>query len=281
MTRAEVHTLQEWVVAEWWDEGDWDADVLFDIDPDGFWAILDDDGQVVGAAAVIAPVDDIGTVSYLYLTAQARGRGIVTRTIPDLFALLGHRMHEDVTVTVFMMPPSTTTAEQLGFVPLHEEIRLVLPPGPPMPAAKDVEIIDARDLPEAAVIDFDAAHAGRPRDILIRRWLRLPESAVLASVDDDGRLRGLGAIRPSARGHRVGPLHADDSVVAEGLLRSLIAHAGGTRVALDLPGSNPHGLAMLDRLGFVEEFRTVRMVWGRLPQVPWDRCYATVMLHLD
>lgn len=280
MTRAEVHTLQEWVVAEWWDEGHWDADVLFDIDPDGFWAILDDDGQVVGAAAVIAPGEDIGTVSYLYLTAQARGRGVVTHTIADLFALLGHRMHEDVTVTVFMMPPSTTTAEQLGFVPLHEEIRMVRAPGPAPAAPTDPGLVDARDLPEAEVIAFDAAHAGRPREILIRRWLALPDSAMLAVVED-GVLQGVGAIRPSARGHRIGPLQARDPDTAVRLMRGLLPHAHGTRIAIDVPASNPHGEPLLSALGFVEEFRTVRMVWGRVPDLPWQQSYATVMLHLD
>lgn len=280
MTREEARTLQQWVVGEWWDEGLEDADVLYDIDPDGFWAVLDEGGQVVGGLSTIAPDEHFGSVSHLYLSADARGRGIWRRALEDLFALLGHRLRDGMTVTIFMMPEAVETTRKFGFEPVHDEIRMVRAPGDVPPAPQDAGVMDARDLLESEVVAFDAARTGRSRPVLWQRWLRMADSATCAVVDD-GRIVGLGTMRPSARGHRIGPLFATEPDVAERLLRRLLPAAEGTRIAVDVPASNPAAVALLSALGFVEEFRTVRMAWGKLPAMPWQECYATVMLHLD
>ena len=280
MTRAEVRTLQDWVITEWWDEGDWDADVLYDIDPDGFWALLDDEGRIVGGLSTIAPTAEAGSVSHLYLAPEARGQGIWRRSLADLFTLLGHRLESDMTVTNFVMPDAQAAVEPWGFVPLHDEIRMVRAAGDAPLTAEALGVVDARDLPLDDVIAFDAAHAGRTRDALWRRWIDLP-GAFSGAVVADGRLRGIGTIRPSARGHRIGPLFADDPEVAERLLRHLVPGARGTRIAMDVPAANPAAPPLAEALGFIEEFRTIRMVRGRIPAVPWQECYATVMLHLD
>lgn len=280
MTRAEVRTLQDWVITEWWDEGDWDADVLYDIDPDGFWALLDDEGQIVGGLSTIAPTDEAGSVSHLYLSPAARGKGIWRRSLADLFTLLGHRLKDNMTVTNFVMPDARAAVEPWGFVPLHDEIRMVRAAGPAPAATDNLGVVDARGIPFEEVVSFDAAHSGRAREALWHRWLHLPD-AMSGAVVEHGRLLGIGTIRPSARGHRIGPLFATDASVAERLLRRLIPEASGTRIAMDVPECNPAAPSLAQALGFVEEFRTIRMVRGRIPDVPWQECYATVMLHLD
>ena len=280
MTRSEARQLQDWVVSERWDEGEHDADVLYDIDPDGFWAILDDEGRLIGGVAAIAPDDEFGSASMLYLTPEARGQGMWQRTLTDLMTLIGHRLATDITVTVFVFPDTVDATLPWGFVRLHDEVRMVRPPTLPGEFPLDEGVIDARDVSQADVIAFDAGHAGRPREALWRRWLDLP-SSVTAAVIDDKRIVGLGTLRPSALGHRIGPLYATDPSVAERLMRRLLHDARGRRVAMDVPVGNPDAISLANAFGFAEDFRTVRMVRGPIPDVPWEQRYATVMLHLD
>ena len=173
------------------------------------------------------------------------------------------------------------TSAKLGFVPLHEEIRRVRACGPSGEPGELPGIVDARTLDAEALIAFDAKRSGRVRDVLWHRWLDLPGATSLALLDAQGSLTGLGTIRPSALGFRVGPLMAVTPAGARGILEHLLPLAEGRRVAIDVPAANPHAEPLARELGFVEDFRTVRTVWGRVPQVPWQENYATVMLHLD
>lgn len=281
MTREEARTLQDWVVSEQWDEGEYDADVLYDIDPEGFWALLDDDGAVVGGLSIIASTDSIGSVSHFYVAPQARGLGWARRAIPALLEIHGPRIHPGVTVTNFCWPHAVEASRRIGFTPLHDEIRMVRPPAPVADAPETSRILDARELDLRDIVAFDAPRAGRERATLWRRWLALPGATTLAALADDGRVRALGTIRPSALGHRIGPLDAVTSDAARDVLARLLPHAGGTRVAMDVPAANADAVALAAEHGFVEEFRTVRTVWGVVPDLPWHERYATVMLHLD
>lgn len=281
MTREEARALQDWVVSDEWDEGDYDADVLFDIDPDGFWALLDDGGTVVGGLSIIASTDSIGSASHFYVVPEARGRGWARRAIPALLQVHGPRIHDGVTVTNFCWPHAVEASRRIGFMPLHDEIRMVRPPVSVIDVPESSRIVDARDLDFRDVVSFDAGRAGRERSVLWQRWLELPGATTLAALAKDGTIEGLGAIRPSALGHRIGPLDALTPGAAREVLVRLLPRAGGTRIAMDVPAVNPAAVALAAELDFTEEFRTVRTVWGVVPDLPWGERYATVMLHLD
>lgn len=281
MTREEARALQDWVVSERWDEGEYDADVLYDIDPEGFWALLDDDGAVVGGLSIIASTDTIGSVSHFYVVPEARGVGWARRAIPALLEVHGSRIHDGVTVTNFCWPHAVEASRRIGFTPLHDEIRVVRAPAPIADAPVSSQVVGARDLDLRDIVAFDAERAGRERSALWRRWLHLPGATTLAAFADDGRMTALGAIRPSALGYRVGPLDAVTPDAARDLMVRLLPHAGSARVAMDVPTANPEAVALAAEMGFAEDFRTVRTVWGVVPDIPWHERYATVMLHLD
>lgn len=286
MTRQEARDLQAALVLEQWDEGDVDVDVLFDIDPDGFWAFLDEDGAPVGGVSVIASTDSIATVSHFYVTPEARGQGVAQRCLAELLQIHAHRIHDDVTITTFTFGGSAEAASRWGFSSVQDEIRFVRAPGPAEPQAEETVILRAIDAPadaaaEASIVAFDALRIGRERSVLWHRWLRLA-GALTVVAERQGALCGVGTIRPSALGYRVGPLLAEDPEVGGAVLRRLVAFASKeARVAMDVPAANPDASEVALAQGFTEEFRTVRLIWGRVPDVPWHEQYATAMLHLD
>jgi GNAT superfamily N-acetyltransferase len=281
MTRAEARMLQDWLIGEQWDEGEYDADILYDIDPEGFWAILDDDGEMVGGLSIIASTDSIGSVSHFYVRPEARGSGWARRAIPTLLEIHGHRIHDYVTLTNFCWPAAVDTSARIGFTALHEELRMVRPPSTAPEAMESAVVIDGRAMDVQDLIAFDAARSGRERATLWRRWLDLPGATTLASLAADGSIHALGTIRPTALGHRVGPLDSVNADAARQVLLGLIPLARGTRIAMDVPAVNDDAVDLARSFGFVEEFRTVRTVWGVVPDLPWHERYATVMLHLD
>lgn len=61
---------------------------------------------------------------------------------------------------------------------------------------------------------------------------------------DGAALRGYDTIWRCSDGCKIGPLFADDLSVARKLFRVLVAAAGGTRIVLDTPESNPAAIAL-------------------------------------
>lgn len=281
MTRAEAQELQRWLVAEEWDEGEFDVDVLYDIDPEGFWALLDDEGGFAGGLSIVASTDSVATISHFYIRPEARGRGLAKRALPQVLELNASRIHDDVTITNFCWPHAVEDSARWGFAPLHEELRMVRPRDVASSSVVPGRVVDARTLDLRSIVEFDAARSGRRRETLWKRWLALPGARTVAVQGGAGAVLALGTIRPTAQGHRIGPLDASGPGAARDALAGLLAHAHGTRVAMDVPSANPDAVPLAREYGFAEDFRTVRTVWGVVPTLPWNERYATVMLHLD
>jgi hypothetical protein len=115
----------------------------------------------------------------------------------------------------------------------------------------------------------------------LRRWIALPDSAAFAVVSE-GPLRGYGVIRCSIDGHKIGPLFADDAVVAETLLQALWGSAPGSRACIDIPDAtlNPLAERLVHSLGTRELFRTARMDTSGAPVVAENRIFGITTMEL-
>ena len=70
---------------------------------------------------------------------------------------------------------------------------------------------------------------------LLQLLFQIPGSLGLVATDKtSGKIVGLACRRPCAQNnsHRVGPLYADDDVIAESLLRALCQHIAGDCVTI-------------------------------------------------
>ena len=74
-------------------------------------------------------------------------------------------------------------------------------------------------------------------------------------------------IRPCRKGHKIGPLVADDRQGAEAVLAALIASAGGGEVFLDVVEPNGDAVALARTFGLEPVFETARMYTGAIRPV--------------
>src|SRR6266702_7953580 len=87
-------------------------------------------------------------------------------------------------------------------------------------------VVPLAKVPFATIEVDDARVFPGPRSAFLRAWISAPGHIGRALVRD-GRLAAWGVIRPCRRGHKIGPLVADDRQGAEVVLAALIASAGG------------------------------------------------------
>lgn len=274
MTRAELDVVVDWAAAEGWNPGLHDADAFWETDPAGFVA-AEMDGRLAGGGCAVAYGRSLGFLGLFLVRPDLRGSGVGA----DLWAArtqLSARLDPGAPVGmdgVLAMQPFYARG---GYVLAHRDVRHSFTASK---GGREEGIVPAAGLPFEALAAFDAEHFGAPRPAFLRRWLSMPESTALVATEG-GRPTGLGVIRRCRAGHKVGPLFAARSEVADALLRSLAAGVPGETVYLDVPESNPAAVALTRRWGMTEVFQCGRMWQGRPPPVPHERIYGVTTFEL-
>jgi len=73
MQRDELRQLVQWAEAEGWNPGLHDANLFWELDPEGYLAMLDD-GQLVGGGAIIRHSEDFGFMGLFIVKPSHRGK---------------------------------------------------------------------------------------------------------------------------------------------------------------------------------------------------------------
>jgi hypothetical protein len=96
----------------------------------------------------------------------------------------------------------------------------------------------------------------------------------------DGGLAGWGVIRPCRKGHKIGPLVADDRATAEAVLSALLARVGGGEIFLDVPDINREAIALAQDFGLAPVFETARMYTGAISPLRLERVFGVTSFEL-
>jgi hypothetical protein len=98
---------------------------------------------------------------------------------------------------------------------------------------------------------------------------------------DGGRLTGYTVVRRCREGWKIGPLAADDSVIARRLYDAAATHATpGEPLFLDVPECNPAARALVAGLGAAPMFETARMYTGPDPAIELQRLFGVTTFEL-
>jgi hypothetical protein len=87
-------------------------------------------------------------------------------------------------------------------------------------------------------------------------------------------------IRPCRRGHKIGPLVAENRAAAETVLSALVARAGGSEIFLDVPGINREAIALAQSVGLSPVFETARMYTGAICTLSLERVFGVTTFEL-
>lgn len=146
-----------------------------------------------------------------------------------------------------------------------------------------IKIYEGHTIQDHVVQAYDANKEASPRPHFLSDWLNHPSGNVLVLLDSNGSCHGFGRIRPcllqDGEGWRIGPLLADNPNLAEYLLRKLVERHPGV-VLLDSPGLNTKANKLLEKLGFKEISKTLRMYRGSQPSISLNDVYGLACLEL-
>jgi hypothetical protein len=270
MDRSEIAVAGDWAAAEGWNPGLDDPACFAAVDPDGFY-IGELDGGAASTISVVNYDDRFAFLGFYIVRPDLRGRGYGLRTWHAGIAHAGSRV-----IGLDGVVTQQENYRKSGFVFAHRNIRFggvpAVPPGPQ-------GVVSLTDIPFAAIAADDATVFPAPRPSFLRAWIDTRRHLGGALIRD-GRLAAWGVIRPCRKGHKIGPLIADDRQGAEAVFATLIASVGGGEVFLDVVEPNRDAVALAQAFGLKPIFETARMYTGAVRPVAISRIFGVATFEL-
>lgn len=269
----DIGLMRAWAEEEGWNPGDSDLQAFTVADPRGFLVgVLD--GEPVGCLSAVRHGAASGFIGFYITRPAVRGQGYGIRLWRAGTERLSGRL-----VGLDGVVDQQANYRRSGFVRVWNNVRFEgVPQGGAVPPP-GVELVDARELPFGMLAAYDRRFFPEERDAYLAAWTGLPGRTGVAALRD-GKLCGLGVVRPCSGASRIGPLYADGPGVAAGLLASLAVAAGGGPVAVDVPDVNGPATALVTELGLAPSFEAARMYTGPAPDIDRGGLYGVTSLEL-
>ena len=272
MTRDDIDTAIEWAAREGWNPGLDDAACFHAADPDGFLAGVVDN-EIVATISVVRYGATFGFLGLYIVKPEYRGCGYGMQLWNAGLARLRNR-----TIGLDGVVAQQHNYRKSGFTLAYRNIRYEGTAD--SRGAADRRVVPLSSLPFDAVAAYDRLSFPAERADFLRCWINQPRGTALGFLRD-GALAGYGVIRPARNGFKIGPLLADDAVVAEALsdaLKSRIPRA--SPLFLDAPEANPAAIALAERHRMSVVFETARMYAGAMPDISQQRMYGVTTFEL-
>ncbi len=271
MTKKEALVCLDWARAEGWNPGLHDAEVFYETDRKGFFAARWN-GEMVGSISTVSYSNGFKFGGLLIVRPDFRNKGIGR-------LLISHMLHysADSNLGCDGVLQMVKKYESYGFIPAHDNIRYV-GRGAPFPS-KNLEIVPISSVPLPQLTEYDARMFPSERENFLSLWTSQPDSYGLAFIAD-GLIKGYGLIRRCYTGHKVGPLFAEDEVIATDLLSALLSKFPDEEFILDIPAPNRFAVDLARRFGMKEAFRTLRMYTRGTPDIDMDHVFGITSFEL-
>ncbi|MFJ3923234.1 GNAT family N-acetyltransferase [Streptomyces sp. NPDC090022] len=271
---ADMELFRTWAEDEGWNPGDTDRLAFAVADPRGF-LVGRLDGEPAACISAVRYGTGFGFIGFYIARPAFRGQGYGIQLWQAGMERLDGRL-----VGLDGVVEQQDNYRKSGFRRVWNNVRHEgTPQGGPRPLADGVRLVDAATLPFGVLAAYDRRFFPEARDAFLFAWTGLPGRTAVAAVRD-GRIEGLGVIRPCSGAWRVGPLYAGTPQIAAALLHRLAQDAPGGAVAVDVPDANPAATALMAELGLVPTFEAARMYTGPAPEVDLAGMYAVTSLEL-
>jgi GNAT superfamily N-acetyltransferase len=280
MKRAELDELVGWTVEEGWNPGIGDADIFWTNDPDGFIA-AELDGEFLGGGAITCYQGDFGFMGLFIVKPEYRGRGFGNTIWQARRRLLLDRLKPGSSIGMDGVFAMQDYYAKGGFAFSHRNLRFQLdvPHHAHPPLSVDEQITPLKEVPLQQVLDYDRTCFPASRTGFLKAWMT-QANGLAVGYRKSGTLVGYGVVRRCQNGCKVGPLFADDSVVAESLINHLLPFAAGGPLFIDSPENNPAAMELVQRYNMKEVYGCARMYLGEKPTIQNERIFGVTTFEL-
>ncbi len=272
MNENETKIAVDWASKEGWNPGIYDLNAFYKTDPTGWWiGFLND--EPISVITAIKYKSGFSFVGFYVVKPEFRGKGYGIK--------LWNRAIESLNGMICGLDGVVDQQENYkksGFVYAHRNIRYKTQ------GIKNLNInpyicdIDSISFNELIKYDSECFPSSRPE--FLSEWIKSPESFTLCHTQNNS-IKGYGTIRKCEEGYKIGPLFADNEIIAEELLLSLLNKVNETdNVYFDIPETNPLSVKIVNKYNMNYVFETARMYKNGTPKINMNKVFGITTFEL-
>lgn len=271
MKKTDLDLAISWAAAEGWNPGLHDRDAFYNIDPQGFFmGFLD--GKPISCISAVSYGKDFGFIGFYIVHSKHRNKGygikIWNRAIDYL---------KTQNIGLDGVLAQQENYKKSGFKLAYRNIRY-------QGRARKYEdvndnIIKIKLVPFTKLAKYDSQLFPVSRTKFIKDWISESESLTLGFLKND-KLVGYGMIRKCVTGYKIGPLFADDKIIAEDLFKKLNNFAVGSPIFIDIPEVNKEALKLVNKYKMKAMFETARMYTKKMPIINLNKVFGVTTFEV-
>jgi hypothetical protein len=275
LNKSELITLVSWAEKEGWNPGPHDAEVYYDTDPEGHYGFFLDQEMIAGGS-IVSYSGQFGFMGLFIVKPEYRSSGIGRRLWYQRRDLLLSRLEKGAAIGMDGVVAMQPFYSKGGFVAAYRDERHEIK-GAFYAPDQHISAITQNDY--HAINDYDSICFGLPRPQFIVPWLNIDGNFNFKFICD-GQLQGFVVMRKAGIGYKIGPLFADNAVVAQVLYESCLNAVPGETVFLDISSKNQTAVEMTKKFNTRFVFECARMYYGQPPSIPIDKVFGITTFEL-
>jgi GNAT superfamily N-acetyltransferase len=275
LNKNDLNTLIQWASNEGWNPGKHDLEVFWNTDPDGFYGFYIDDKLIAGGA-IISYHKEFGFMGLFIVHKDFRSKGIGKKLWYLRRDLLISKLNPNAPIGMDGVLDMQSFYGRGGFNIAFRDERYEFS-SMTIPFSTNVSQINKEDFEK--IIAYDNFYFGFQRAIFLKNWLQMPESKAVKYTEDN-KILGYAVIRKAETGYKIGPLFADNTLIAAELFKSCLNMAPNNSVFLDIPTVNQNAVNLVKEYNGKYVFECARMYFGAAPKVDLDNIYGITSFEL-
>lgn len=275
LERADLQHLINWADAEGWNPGPNDGNVFWQTDPMGYVGYFFDEKLIAGGS-IVAYGKEFGFMGFFIVKPEWRGKGLGQQLWIQRRDLLQSRLKSGAAIGMDGVVAMQPFYAKGGFSLAFRDERYARMGGY-FDGVSQAKKLMPEDIPHVMAYDQKCFGFARPQFMI--PWLNMPGNHCFV-VKSNGCLNGFVVMRKAGKGYKIGPLYADNFVVAEVLYRTCLHAVPGEEVFLDIPVTNPDAVKLVKTYNATYVFECARMYLGKHPQLPVNQIYGITTFEL-
>lgn len=270
-----LQTLVQWAEQEGWNPGPYDAQVFWATDPEGFVGYFIGD-ELIAGGSIVSYGGRFGFMGFFIVKPEFRSLGIGQKLWMERRNLLLSRLKPGAAIGMDGVVAMQDFYRKGGFELAFRDERYERQ-GERFILDKQIDRIQPNDFPH--ILLYDARCFGLERSQFLKPWLEMPESYAFKYVEN-GLFKGFAVLRKAGKGYKIGPLFADNLLVAEALYQACLNAVPGEAVFLDIPVNNPDAVSLVQKYDAVYVFECARMYHGKPPKQALNKVFGVTTFEL-